>query len=565
MVVLWLTILSAFAVALAVVGGPRVSGAVDGLVPVDQRLAEPELWVLLSDRPERAGDEGSASRPAGPTAEGSTVERAAIELAEQLDALRVPVAPPASDAAVWLDAHRLYLVPRSREAALAERLYGDAIRRAVAGIRARLSSPLYSVSGEEPRRDPLRLRELMDERPGQLGFMTVEGEDEEARALAPRITVAGDLIAADGRAALLRVQLPAPADEAALRSLEDRLRAGLEGHEVDFAIVGQARREASARSSIRARGPRLVWTAVALLALLLSVTLRSVRAVAGVLLCGLGGVLAATAAGRGALGLLDIPLLVLTLGFACEGALHLPRLSSRGWPAALILATALLPLALSPYPAWRAWATQWPAGVLVAALGLRLALPGLSRLSRRELALWPQPGAGFHLRPAPALALLLCAASLAGGAWSLEHVDVRGGHPLPTADAPLRSDERRLARAFFDPGLLAEVRAQGATPVEALERGAAQADELRALLETAAARVDSPALFIASEPARSARASLLEELGLEGALERLEQELAASGMRPAAFSEFLEAALATEVTPSAEAALAGPLGPWARA
>ncbi len=591
-VALWFTFVATLLAALVVTEGPPIIGDISGLVPLEHRLVEPELWLLLRERAPRPGDDADDAKQRARDEEGTAIERAAVALAEQLDELRVPQAPPASDAAVWLDTHRLYLVPEQSREALATRFREDATRRAVAGVRARLSSPLYATSGEQPRRDPLQLRELMGTRPGELGFLEVRPDDAARSRVvsstlgfesttdappesSPRITVAGDLITRDRRALLMRFRVPSDAD--ALARLERALRSRLAAEPIDYALIGHARREASARASVRARAPSLLLTAVALLALLLSLTLRSVRAVAGVLLCLAGGLLsvlvlvalapaplAALAPVSAGVGLLDISLLIFTLGFACEGALHLPRISTRGWPAALIMATALAPLALSPYPAWRAWALLWAVGILVSALGLRLALPAFLQLTRRGSLAWPRPGAGFTLRPTPLLGLLLCAATLGGAAWSMGQLDFRGGHPLPTADARLRADESRMTSAFFDPTRLLEVRSRGATPEEALERAALRARELPPLLAEHGliARVDSPGSLVAPAPMIAARREFLEQLGLGDALDRLEQELEASGMRPAAFSEFLDAARAYEQPPSAAAALAGPLGPW---
>jgi hypothetical protein len=80
-----------------------------------------------------------------------------------------PLAPPPTEARGWLDAHILYRIAPTEHAALAARLEPAAMRAAVAGIRARLASPLFGVGDEQPRRDPLGLRALAAAEPGFLG------------------------------------------------------------------------------------------------------------------------------------------------------------------------------------------------------------------------------------------------------------------------------------------------------------------------------------------------------------------------------------------------------------
>src|SRR5690606_22996114 len=100
---------------------------------------------------------------------------------------RVPLAPPKTEITRWLDAHALYLLPIETHAALAERLADEAMHAQVQGLVARLSSPLYAVSGDQPRRDPLAVHELTDREAGRLGHVAeVPGSD------APQVSASGD-------------------------------------------------------------------------------------------------------------------------------------------------------------------------------------------------------------------------------------------------------------------------------------------------------------------------------------------------------------------------------------
>ena len=105
-----------------------------------------------------------------------------------------PLAPPPAETRAWLDAHLLYRLAPADHARLAQRLEPAALRAVVAGLRARMASPLFAVSEEDPRRDPLGLRSLSEVEPARLGLLAGDG---------PVATPSGDLVSADGRTLLL--------------------------------------------------------------------------------------------------------------------------------------------------------------------------------------------------------------------------------------------------------------------------------------------------------------------------------------------------------------------------
>src|SRR5690606_37721346 len=114
---------------------------------------------------------------------------------------RIPLAPPKAEINRWLDSHALYLLPIETHESLAERLSDARMLAEVQGLEARLSSPLFSVSGEQPRRDPLGIRELTDAEIGRLGHVAeIPGSDD------PRVGPSGDLIAASGDRALIALR-----------------------------------------------------------------------------------------------------------------------------------------------------------------------------------------------------------------------------------------------------------------------------------------------------------------------------------------------------------------------
>ncbi|MCA9662853.1 MAG: hypothetical protein KC486_31225, partial [Myxococcales bacterium] len=139
---------------------PLVDGALDSLVPVDERDPSASIWLRLAADLPAIGDDPEAHE-VDEEAESDPLGDAAAKIHARLGERWSPIAPPAQETTAWLDANLLYLIPPERHAELGRRLDPEAVNAAAAGIRARLSSPLFAAAGDEPRRDPLGLRELL--------------------------------------------------------------------------------------------------------------------------------------------------------------------------------------------------------------------------------------------------------------------------------------------------------------------------------------------------------------------------------------------------------------------
>ncbi|MCX4243864.1 MMPL family transporter [Paraliomyxa miuraensis] len=524
-----------------VIGDPgvEVSGDAQGLLPLEHRAPDDELLVLLTVHDDALADERGGV---------DVLLGAASAAAEQLGERRVPLGPPSAELTAWIDAHALYLLPVQAHEALAERLSDTAMTRAVDALRARLSSPLHGLSGEDPRRDPLRLQELSQEHAGRLTHL---GNLADMPA---ELTAAGDLMALDGRTLLMQVR--SDADPGVL--LEE-LRGVLPSSAVSAAVVGPGPRRAADRTIVEEQWGRLLVLSFAGLVVVLSLALRAIRSVVAIVLA-LGTVLLGMLALGPPLDPHGVPLLVLLLGFGCEGALHLTRISPRGWPAAAVLGGALLPLLLSPYPHWQTWALGWLGGVAAAVVLLRLLVPAL-------LSLWklsPAPARrGFRLHPLRPLAALLAVAALAGGAWALQRLPFLelDRTPRPTIEG---DPERSVREHFFDPRLVVRAWSRGDTPALALEHAAEHARQLATLVPGDATRVDSPGRLVLPLPELQSRKRSLEALELPERMDALRDLLATRGFRPDAFGEFSRGAANLEDLPTPQAALEGPLGAWIR-
>lgn len=535
-VTVWLAV--AVVLLARVLGDPgvEISGDPDVLVPVEHRApADEPLLLLTVDESALTEAQGGADLLLG----------AAAAVAERLGERRVPLGPPAAELTAWIDAHSLYLLPVGAHETLAERLGDAAMAQAIDALRARLSSPLYGVSGEDPRRDPLRLQELSREHAGGLTHL---GNADDMPA---ELTAAGDLLALDGRALLVQLRT-AQAPAAVLEEVRAVLPAG-----VTAALVGPGPRREQHREAIAERWRSLFTLGLAGLVIVLSLALRAVRPVLAIVLA-LGSVLVGMLALGPAVDPHGLPLLVLLLGFGCEAALHLTRISPRGWPSAAVLGGALLPLWLSPYPAWQRWALVWLAGVAAVVLLLRLVVPAMLVLMR----LSPAPARrGFRLHPIRPLAVGLALAALAGGLWALPRLPALELDRTPrsaSADDP----ERRVREEFYDPRLVVRAASEGATTEQALERAAEHARVLAERVPGDATRVDSPGRLVLPPGELEARRRSLGALNLPARMAALRELLGTRGLRPDAFGEFLRGATATGDLPTAAAALEGPLGPW---
>ncbi|HEY8378995.1 MAG TPA: hypothetical protein VIK91_21030, partial [Nannocystis sp.] len=181
---------------------------------------------------------------------------------------REPLAPPPAEARRWLDAHALSLLPREHHSALADRLTPDALKAAIAGARARLTSPFAGLVSDDLRRDPLRLDDLagpgLSGRLGFLSFTPTGGPDVSER---------GDLVALDRRRALVLVRSAASPQE-----LRDRAAALVAAHPVEIAVAGGPARDEAAAAALAA-APRILTSLVAALTFVLALAFRRVRPV----------------------------------------------------------------------------------------------------------------------------------------------------------------------------------------------------------------------------------------------------------------------------------------------
>jgi hypothetical protein len=527
---LWL-VLCAIAAWVLTSRGASASGDLDGLIAEQHRHPRDTMLVLVWFDP------GAAA-----TTEDLlfTVDR----LHEHFGAQWRPIAAPAAEIEGWLDAHALYLLPVEKHADLVARLGDDSISASVESLRSRLSSPFFGLTGEDARRDPLRLRELTQAAAGEIGTT-------QARADAD-VTAAGDLVSRDGTAVLLA--LKRESDVATLRvELERVVGPG----EIRADVVGPHRVAAEARSLVDAQLPRTLAIALSGIALVLALALRRLGLALAILLC-LGSGLALVVVAM-PLDPIAMPLVVLLAGFACEGALHLQRISERGWASMLVLGTALGGLWLSPYPLWQWWSVAWLVAAVIVLAMLRVVLPALLALLRHDTN---TSEGGFVLEPKPLFAVLLAVSTLGAGAWAANAMEVRGAERIDLGDAVRPPEQVRLVESFFDPTLVARSPTRGKDRIDVLTSAANDARVLETLVPDEATRVDSPGSLVLPEEELHRRRVALAELNLGERLDKLGEMLENRGFRPAAFGEFLRAASDPDRVPTPSAALDGPLARW---
>ncbi len=505
----WFVVMTALAGLLWLRGG--IAGGA-GLVPADHRPPAGR-HVRLSLRAAHAEVEWS---------------QLVDQLGPRLPGHR-PLAAPPTESRAWLDAHLLYLQGAPTAAALAQRLEPAALRATVAGLRARLASPLFAVAEADPRQDPLGLR------PGVAG-----------REAGPVVTASGDLLSADGRTLLLylRTEMPAVRLHAWI-SAQLAARFGVDSG-IDVIVLPITPTTRGGTPSQKA-AVDLLAAGLAALTLVLALGLRRVRAAAAIVIAIAAG-LPLVVLLAGGVDSLGAPLLLASVAAAVVLA---APVSGGGLASALRPAAALLPLLLLPYPAWQRWALAWALGLLALVLAARRVAPALLRLcaGREREPQLREPG-----RPWPrAAALALCSALLAGGAWSIGHVS--GDMLLEDAV------DLALAEEFFAPGRLAELRSAGLDDIEALTAAAADASVLGELGPAVLTWVDAPGALVRGEAACAARHAELAPLDLAGRVELLRDLLAEQGLRADAFSEALRA-LDPGRQPTPEAALGGPLAAW---
>jgi hypothetical protein len=517
--------------------GLQIDGSMEGLVPVADRAPRDEPWLLVTPAPEQG---------APTTAPQEDLLAAGLVLAEAFGDERVPLAPPANAVTGWLDAHGLYLLPIERHAELAALLEDGRIAAAIQGLVARLGSPLFGVGSEEPRRDPLGLQGVLGRDGARLGHGA-------ARHGTAAVTGTGDLLSARGDALLVQLRSTRPPAE-----LAQTARAAVAELPVEVAVLGPAAREQAVAERLAPAAVGALAAVTAALALVLTLALRRIRPVLCLLAVLAGGVVLVESLAP-TLDPLSSPLVVLMPAFCCGAALRLQDISRRGWAAAVLIATGLAPLALSPYPQWRTWAAAWGLGALSIVLLVRIVTPALLRTVGGSVE-WRTPG--FLLLPMPVLGLGLTLGLSAAGAWaggSLRHADVNRPGMVPAGQD---AAAERVARDFFDPAQIVEARSRGPTRAGALEQAAVDARALATLVDAQAVRVDSPGSYVTPHAELEARMRSLTELELHRKMRRLHDALEAQGLRAEAFAEFLHGATNLHEIPTARAALDEALGPW---
>jgi hypothetical protein len=559
---------------IGLINAPSIwSGAREGLIPIEHRAARGQPLVLLRVNAEALATTATTPDPASAPPEqldASTVlAEATFAIEEALGEERIPLAPPKAEINRWLDAHALYLLPIETHERLAERLSDASMLAEVQGLQARLSSPLFSVSGEQPRRDPLGIRELTKGEAGRLGHVAeIPGSDD------PQASPSGDLLAASGDRALVALRSNRSPAELLLA-----LRTAVQQLPVEVALIDPGVIEAATAEQLQGsqnslgHGAIVTIAGFAALVLLLSLVMRRLIPVLALGLC-LASVWVISMFALVELELIDggvelgsAALLLVLLGFGCDAALRLQRIGVGGWASLLITAGALLPLLLTPYPLWQRWALIWPAAFLLTAGVMRVVLPSLLELSRGDFE-WRRPG--FRLAPMPVLAVGICVALTAAGAWANQQLRYRPGTRLPTAVAEATALERELIEHFFDPTMIVEIRSAAEhdpstfeTPeAAALDAAARDVATLAQLVPVEARRIDSPGSFVLPHEELEARKRALQQLKLGERMEALELLLVDRGLRAEAFGEFVRGAADIEDIPSAQAALDGPLGPW---
>lgn len=484
-----------------------------------RRLFAPLLWfvaaALIAVAGPRCAPDSGSSAPAHigdtfvvvhrGTSDADAWARLVDDLGPQLPG-HVPLAPPPAEARAWQTTHLLYWIDDAARPSLARRFDPAVLRTTIAGIRARLASPLFG-QGEDLRRDPLGLADL-----------------GAAHATPPiPSTPSGDLLSADGGTLLIHLQTGDPP-----ASVTSHVRAQLTAHAID----DSSRLEIHTFPLPRQSSQTSIVTNLAILALTLALTLRRTRQ-SLIIAFTVGAGAALTGAWLGGTS--------ASLALAAASALTIVRGTATAW---VCVGAALLPLLLLPSfdPATP---LAWGLAVALYAFAARFVVPPLYTAARArpvEPATPPRP-------LPPAAALVACTALVAAGAAWLRQA------PVATHEA----DTPAAMRPLFDIGRTASLTSRGDTPVAALEAAARDARAVRDALP--GARIDGPARHVLDEATLAARAAALAPLDLPGRGELLRTILRDHGLRPDAFSEFLKI-LDPGEQPSAGAALAGPLGPW---
>lgn len=505
--------------------------------------------VHRTDAGEQRGTRYYVLLEAGSAGAAPNLGPAALSIAQTLGEERIVLAPPDNAVADWLDQHGLYLVPSSEHEALKARLDDVSLSKTVAALKAELSSPLFAVSGQQPRRDPLGLRASMVERIGTLGF----AEDDTPGAPTP--TGMGDLLSSDGRALLIGISSERPP-----QVIRESLTSALGELPLTATLIGGSLDQDNVSSTLAHELPRCLAALLAGMTLVLAVSLRRVRPV----LC-----IATVAAASGvvfwlaapAIDLHTGPVILLGIAFGIDGAFRLHPISKRRWASAAVLTVALLPLVFTPYPGYRDLVWRWALAMAATTAMMRIVVPALLEVLRAPLEWNTRP---FVLAPMPVVALFVSVGATVAGALVTEQLRYESPVAQVVREDTQEAASVRVREAFFDPARVVVSNSSGESQLDALEQSARDAEVLSLLVPEYASRVASPGGFVIPDDELGRRQHSLAELGLTTRMQELHDTLETAGLRPAAFAEFLRGATDIDTQPSAVEALQGPLAPWIR-
>src|SRR5690606_28121632 len=126
---------------------------------------------------------------------------------------------------------------------------------------------------------------------------------------------------------------------------------------------------------------------------------------------------------------------------------------------------------------------------------------------------WRRPG--FRLAPMPVLAVGICVALRAAGAWASRQLSYRSGTRVTIADADAAEIERDMIDLFFDTTMIVEAPSVAETEATALGAAAIDVAALAQLVPVEARRVDSPGSFVLPHAELEARKRALLGLKLD--------------------------------------------------
>lgn len=518
------------------VRGIALSGSMSTLHrEIDQAPAAPAM--LLVRLPTDDGSQERSVRDAD-----QVLTRVSVTLADALGERRVPLAPPASAVAGWLDAHGMYLLPRAAHPALEARLGRPEMEASVAAIRAQLASPVFGVSGLQPRRDPLDLRGLLLEHRGSLGFV-----ESDTRAIPTGI---GDLRARDTDSLLVGLRRDVALDE-----VMDIARDVATQESVRIDLVGGRAWSAARERHLRTEAPRLLLLLLSVATLGLSIGMRAVSPAVQRVALGVG-VVGCALLSTNTVAPLTVPTLVTGWGLVLAAAAWRPRghLARTGW---VCLALCFAPLWLMPQNPWQHWAHTWPFAVALAVMLTRALSPRARDDGESREHTDPRPQHSRRLVSAAVVIVLGAAASL-----SVQKMKLRASAQVPFGPPALREAGYFTDRHFFVEHNLVSFDVVGGSAVEVLDRAPASIEPLASLLPDRAVQLNSPGSFVLPAASLTHRRRSLRAMRIEDRMVDLKEILTSEGLRAVAFNEFLNAATQLERFPDASTALDSPLADW---